>query len=191
MARPAWRPGNLPAEVTSFIGRSHELSEIRGKLAQARLVTLTGPGGVGKTRAALQAAAGLQRRFRDGAWLAELADLRDPSLLAGAVMSALDLRDQAAADPLTVVTAYLRTKDLLLILDNCEHLLPAAAQFARAVITAAPGVRVIATSRQPLSVPGEHVVPVPPLPVPAPADDPSRPGALRRNEAVRLFAERA
>jgi predicted ATPase len=191
MARPTRRPGNLPAEVTSFVGRHHELSKIRSKLTQARLVSLVGPGGVGKTRTALRAAASLQRGFRDGAWLAQLADVRDPSLVTGAVMSALDLRDQTAAGPLTVVTAYLRAKDLLLILDNCEHLLPASAEFVRDVITAAPGVRVIATSREPLSVPGEHVVPIPPFALPAPAGGPSAPGELGRNEAVRLFAERA
>ena len=191
MARPTRRPGNLPAEVTSFVGRRPELSEIRGKLAQARLVSLVGPGGVGKTRAALRAAASVQRGFRDGAWLAELADVRDPLLVAGAVMSALDLRDQAAAGPLAMVTAHLRTKDLLLILDNCEHLMPASAEFVRDLITAAPGVRVIATSREPLSVPGEHVVPIPPLALPPRAGEPSSPGELRRNEAVQLFAERA
>jgi hypothetical protein len=103
MARPTHRSGNLPAEVTSFIGRRRELAEVRTKLAQARLVSLVGPGGVGKTRVALRAAAGLGRRFRDGTWLAELADLPDPSLVASAVAAALDLRDQAAADPLALL----------------------------------------------------------------------------------------
>jgi predicted ATPase/DNA-binding CsgD family transcriptional regulator len=191
MARPTHRSGNLPAEVTSFIGRRRELAEVRSKLTQARLVSLVGPGGVGKTRVALRAAAGLGRGFRDGAWLAELADLTHAPLLTSAVVSALDLRDQAAADPLALVISYLRTKDLLLVLDNCEHLLPASAEFVSAVIAGAPDVRIIATSREPLSVPGEHVVPIPPLELPAPADNPSGAAEVRHNESVRLFAERA
>jgi predicted ATPase/DNA-binding CsgD family transcriptional regulator len=191
MARPTHRPGNLPAEVTSFIGRRRELAEVRSKLSRARLVSLVGPGGVGKTRVALRSAADLQRGFRDGAWLAELADLRDPSLVSTAVASALDLRDQAAADPVALVLSYLRAKDLLLVLDNCEHLLPAAADLATAIIVAAPDVRILTTSREPLSVPGEHVVPIPPLELPEPAGDLSGSGELMHNEAVRLFAERA
>jgi predicted ATPase/DNA-binding CsgD family transcriptional regulator len=191
MARPTRRPGNLPAEVTSFIGRRRELAEVRARLAGARLVSLTGPGGVGKTRAALRAAASLQRGFRDGVWLAELADLSDPALVSTAVTSALDLRDQPAADPLALVLSYLRTKDLLLVLDNCEHLLPAAAELVTEVISAAPDVRVLATSREPLSVPGEHVVPIPPLALPEPAGSASSQGDVASSEAVRLFAERA
>lgn len=191
MARPMHRAGNLPAEVTSFIGRRRELAEVRSKLTQTRLVSLVGPGGVGKTRAALRAAAGLGRDFRDGTWLAELADLRDASLVTTAVASALDLRDQAAIDPLALVISYLRAKNLLLVLDNCEHLLPVSAELVSQVISAAPDVRIIATSREPLSVAGEHVVPIPPLELPAPAGSPSGAGELRHNEAVRLFAERA
>jgi predicted ATPase/DNA-binding CsgD family transcriptional regulator len=191
MARPTHRPGNLPAEVTSFIGRRRELAEVRTMLSQARLVSLVGPGGVGKTRLALRAAADLQRGFRDGAWLGELADLRDPSLVSAAVTSALDLRDQAATDPMALVLSYLRHKDLLLVLDNCEHLLPAAAELVAELIEAAPDVRVLVTSREPLSVPGEHIVPVPPLELPEPAGSPSASGEPRRSEAVRLFAERA
>ncbi len=191
MARPTHRSGNLPAEVTSFIGRRRELAELRSKLTRARLVSLVGPGGVGKTRVALRAAAGLERSFRDGAWLTELADFRDPSLVTTAVMVALDLRDQAAADPLALVISYVRAKQLLLVLDNCEHLLPAAAEFVSAVLSAAPGVRILATSREPLSVPGEHVVPIPPLDLPPPASSAPASGDLPLNEAVRLFAERA
>ncbi len=191
MARPARRCGNLPAEVTSFIGRRRELAEVRSKLTQARLVSLVGPGGVGKTRVALRASASLGRSFRDGAWLAGLADLRDPSLVTTAVMAALDLRDQAASDPLALVTSYLRAKDLLLVLDNCEHLLAACAEFVSAVISAAPGVRILATSREPLSVPGEHVVPISPFGLPAPAGNTADRSEPHHNEAVRLFAERA
>ena len=103
MARPARRPGNLPAEATSFVGRRRELAEVRKKLAEARLVSLVGPGGVGKTRLAIRAAADLGRGFRDGAWLVELAEVAIPALVSNAVMAALDLRDQAATEPLALL----------------------------------------------------------------------------------------
>jgi len=190
MARPARHSGNLPAEATSFIGRRHELAEIRKKLTEARLVSLVGPGGVGKTRLAIRAAANLGRGFRGGPWLVELAEISDPALVGNAVMLALDLRDQAAPEPLALLLSYLRDKELLLVVDNCEHLLDAAAQVVTSVLKAAPGVRVVATSREPLSVPGEHVVPVPPLELPArQADEPL--ARILQNEAVMLFTERA
>jgi len=155
-----------------------------------RSISLVGPGGVGKTRLAIRIAASLGRGFPGGAWMAELAELRDPALVSSAVMAALDLRDQAAAEPLALLRSYLRDKELLLVLDNCEHLLEAAAQLVSEVIRAAPGVRVIATSREPLSVAGEHVLPVPPLELPSPhAAEPL--AQLRQNEAVMLFTERA
>ncbi|HEY5989611.1 MAG TPA: LuxR C-terminal-related transcriptional regulator [Streptosporangiaceae bacterium] len=190
MARPTRRPGNLPAEASSFIGRRHELAEVRKKLAAARLVSLVGPGGVGKTRLAIRIAADLGRGFPGGAWLVELADIRDSALVANAVMAALGLRDQAVIEPLAFLLSYLRDKDLLLVVDNCEHLLGAAAQVVTDIMRAAQGVRVIATSREPLSAPGEYVVPVPPLDLPPP--DAAEPLArLRQNEAVMLFMERA
>jgi len=186
MARPVRRLGNLPAEATSFIGRRRELAEVRRKLGAARVVSMVGPGGVGKTRLALRAASDLARGFPGGAWLVELADVRDPSLVGNAVMAALDLRDQAATEPLAVLRSYLADKELLLVLDNCEHLLEAAAGVVSELVRAAPGVRVIATSREPLAVAGENVLPIPPLELPA-VDG----GALRQNEAVVLFVERA
>src|SRR5205809_4211859 len=190
MARPVRRPGNLPAEATSFVGRRRELAELRRKWGTVRIVSLVGPGGVGKTRLALRAATDLARGFPAGAWLVELADVRDPGLVANAVMAALDLRDQAATDPVALLLAYLESKDLLLVLDNCEHLLEAAAVLVTEVTRAAPGVRVIATSREPLSAPGEHVLPVPPLELPSPhTTEPLN--RLRQNEAVRLFVERS
>jgi predicted ATPase len=128
MARPARRPGNLPAEATSFIGRRRELAEVRTKLTGARLVSLVGPGGVGKTRLAIRAATDLGRGFPGGAWLVELAEVRDSGLVGNAVMAALDLRDQAATEPLALLLSYLRDKRLLLVADNCEHLLVAAAR---------------------------------------------------------------
>jgi predicted ATPase/DNA-binding CsgD family transcriptional regulator len=179
----------MPAEATSFVGRRYELAEARKKLSAARLVTLTGPGGVGKTRLAIRIADSLGRGFPDGAWLAGLAELGDPALVSSAVLAALDLRDQAAAEPLAQLCTYLKDRKLLLVLDNCEHLVEAAAQLVSEVIQAAPGVRVIATSREPLSVAGEHVLPVPPLELPAPDAEPL--AQLRQNEAVMLFVERA
>jgi predicted ATPase/DNA-binding CsgD family transcriptional regulator len=189
MARPARRPGNLPSEATSFVGRRRELAELKRKLSSARLVSLVGPGGVGKTRLAIRAAAEVSRGFPGGAWLVELADVRDPALVGNAVMAALDLRDQAAAAPSALLAGYLEDKQLLLVVDNCEHLLEPAAQLISELIRAAPGLRVIATSREPLSAPGEHVMPVPPLELPA--AHAGRLDEVRHNEAVMLFLERA
>jgi predicted ATPase/DNA-binding CsgD family transcriptional regulator len=180
----------MPAEATSFVGRRHELAEARKKMATARLISLVGPGGVGKTRLAVRIAVSLGRGFAGGAWLAELAELNDPALVCNAVMTALDLRDQAAAEPLALLCSYLRDKELLLVLDNCEHLVEPVAELASEVIRAAPGVRVIATTREPLSIAGEHVLPVPPLDLPSP-DGAESLAQLRQNEAVMLFTERA
>ena len=190
MARPSRRAGNLPAEATSFIGRRRELTEVRKKLTEARLVSLVGPGGVGKTRLAIRIAADLRRGFRSGGWLVELAEVLDPALVSSAVMAALDLRDQAASAPTAILLSYLQDKELLLVVDNCEHLLEVAGRIVTDVMKAAPGVRVIATSREPLSVPGEHVVPVPPLELPSPgAAEPL--ASVQQNEAARLLTERA
>lgn len=189
MARPVHRPGNLPAEATSFVGRRRELAEVRTKLGGARLVSLVGPGGVGKTRLALRAAVDLARGFPGGAWLVELAEITEPALVGHAALAALDLRDQAATEPVDLLLAYLRDKRLLLVVDNCEHLLDATAQLLTAIMRAAPRVRVIATSREPLSVTGEHVLAVPPLTLPA--DPAALLARLRQNEAVTLFVERA
>ena len=187
MARPSTRPlGNLPAEATTFVGRQRELADLRQRLSSARLVSLVGPGGVGKTRLAIRAATTLRRSFHDGAWMVELAEVRDPALAGNAVMAALDLHDQAATEPLPLILSHLRDRELLLVIDNCEHLLDAVSLVISDVIAAAPRVRVIATSREPLSLPGEHVVPVTPLDLPvADAID------VRQNEAVTLFAQRA
>jgi predicted ATPase/DNA-binding CsgD family transcriptional regulator len=184
MARPARRPGNLPVEATSFVGRRRELADLRKKLGAARVVSLVGPGGVGKTRLAIRAASDLGRGFKDGAWLVELAEIQDPNLVGNAVMAALDLRDQAATAPHDLIRAYLQDKALLLVLDNCEHLLPAVADLATDVVTHAAGVRILATSREPLAIAAEHVVPVPPMALPAA-------GSQEQSEAVRLFVERA
>src|SRR5260370_123929 len=190
MARPTRRAGNLPAEATSFIGRRRELADLRKQLSAARLVSLVGPGGVGKTRLAVRIATDLARGFPGGAWLVELADVRDPSLVANAVVAALDLRDQASTEPLPLLLSYLHDKELLLVLDNCEHLLGAAAELATEGIQSAPRGRVIATSREPLSVSGEHVLPIPPLELPsAHAAEPLP--QLRQNQAATRFTEEA
>ena len=190
MARPKLRSGNLPLEATSFVGRRRELAEIKKKLTTARLVSLVGPGGVGKTRLAIRIGTDLGRGFAAGAWLVALADVRDAGLIANAAVAALDLRDQAAMEPLQILVSYLEDKQLLLVLDNCEHLLDAAAALVAEVLRVAPGVRVIATSREPLQIPGEHVVQVPPLELP-PADGSVTLSQLGHNEAVMLFIERA
>ena len=172
MARPIHRPGNLPAETSSFIGRDRELAEVRKKLSAGRLVSLVGPGGVGKTRLAIRSATALRRGFANGAWLVGLAEVRDPALIGNAMLAALDLRDQAA-EPRALLLSFLRDKELLLVVDNCEHLLGAVALFVTDVLEAAPRVRIIATSREPLSIPGESVLPIPPLELPrAEADQP-------------------
>ena len=190
MARPRHRSGNLPAEATTFVGRRRELGEIRKKLATARVVSLVGPGGVGKTRLALRVGDELARSFADGAWLVELGEVTDPAFVTDAVLAALDLRDQAGSKPIEMLVSYLRERRLLLLVDNCEHLLEAAAQLVSAVLRAAPDVRVIATSREPLQVAGEYVVPVPPLELPS-ADGAELLAQLEQNEAVMLFRERA
>src|SRR5882672_11316731 len=115
MAGRTRRIGNLPAEATSFIGRRQELAELRRKLTAGRLVSLVGPGGVGKSRLAVRAAANLGRGFKDGAWLVELAEVRDPALVSNAVLAALDLRDQAATEPLTLLLSHLQDRSLLLV----------------------------------------------------------------------------
>jgi predicted ATPase/DNA-binding CsgD family transcriptional regulator len=195
MARPRRQPGNLPAEATSFVGRRVWLAQVRQKLSASRLVTLVGPGGVGKTRLAIRAASDVARGFRHGAWLVELADVRDPALLGDALMAALGLRDQARAEPHVLLRSFLHDKELLLVLDNCEHLLDGVAELVAGLVRSAPGVRILATSREPLSSPGEHLIPIPPLelPPPLPADPRAVPplAQLRRNEAVTLFVDRA
>jgi non-specific serine/threonine protein kinase len=192
MAIPAQRHelGKLPSDLTNFIGRRHELAEIKSVLAGTRLLTLTGPGGVGKTRLALRVAAELRRNVRHGAWFVELGDLRDSTLLAKVIMAALGLRDQSDRWPLSLLADYLADRELLLVLDNCEHLLDACSAAVDALLRAAPGLRVLATSRQALRVAGERVFPVPGLALPG--DDPDvLPERLGQYEAIALFCDRA
>ncbi|MFC1419769.1 ATP-binding protein [Streptacidiphilus cavernicola] len=184
----AWaRSGELPAEVTSFVGRADELAAVERLLTRARMVTLTGPGGVGKTRIALRTAAALrgreQNRHRDGVVLVELSALKDAELLPRAVCVALGITDQTVRPPLDLLTEHLAERSLLLVLDTCEHLVDACAMLADLLLRDAPGVSILATSRQPLDVPGEHTLVIPPLPV--------LPEAADGGAAVALFAQRA
>ena len=190
MAPSARVKGNLPAELTSFVGRRRELAEIKRLLTRSRLVTLTGTGGAGKTRLALRAAAGLRRAFRDGVWLVQLELLRDPALVAQVVARKLGLQDRAGYAPAASLAEFLAGRQLLLVLDNCEHLVDAAAKLTDQLLRAATGLRVLATSREALNIDGEVVLPVPPLPVPE-AGQPLTAAELVVFPAARLFAERA
>jgi non-specific serine/threonine protein kinase len=164
--------GRLPRDgYTDFVGRHEELARIGELLADSRLVTIAGPGGVGKTRIARSAASQAAGRYPDGPWIVELSGLRDPALLPNTVASVLGLPEQDPRSALQSVLAYLKDRRLLLILDTCEHLLDACAALISAVLRAAPGVTVLTTTRQPLDMPAEHVFPVGPLPVPGDAVD--------------------
>ena len=184
-------PGRLPAEVTSFVGRRKATAEVKGALSASRLVTLTGVGGTGKSRLALHVARDLRRAFADGVWLVELAQLRDPSLLGDTVAGALGLSDLSRRDPEAVLAGYLADKQLLLVLDNCEHLLGDCARLVAGLLPAAPGLRVLATSREPMGIAAEHIRPVPPLSVPRPEASWTGEGWGHRYEALALFEERA
>jgi predicted ATPase/DNA-binding CsgD family transcriptional regulator len=184
------RKYNLPLQLTSLVGREGEISEVRDLLAGARLLTLTGPGGSGKTRLALAVAGGLIEDFEDGVWLVELAPLSDPELVPQAVASVLGVRE-APGDPLSETLAdRLRAGSLLLVLDNCEHLVDACAILIQSLLRRCPGLRVLTTSREMLGMPGEFLFAVPPLSLPDPRRPPAVEG-LSGYEAVRLFAERA
>src|SRR5688572_18263101 len=157
---------NLPVQLTSFIGRERELAEAKQKLEGARLLTLIGPGGTGKTRLSLQLAADMVSNFSDGVWLVELAPLADPSLILQSVASILGVREQRGMPLLDIVLNFLRAKNLLLILDNCEHLIEASAQLADQVLHISPNIKIIASSREALGINGETVYRVPSLNLP-------------------------
>ena len=179
--------GVLPAELTSFVGRRRELAETRKLLASSRMLTLTGVGGVGKTRLALRMAAEVRRTFADGVWFVELASLHDEQLLPNTVANTLELR-QVSADPSGDLAAYLEDKRLLVVLDNCEHLSDACAVLAGKLLAAAPGLRILATSRHVLGVEGEQILVVPPLSTP---DAQVGAGDAAHYDSVSLFLDRA
>jgi predicted ATPase/class 3 adenylate cyclase len=180
-------PNNFPQKLTSFIGRERELMEVESLLKSTRLLTLFGMGGLGKTRLSLQIGSRLMDGFDDGAWFVDLAPIRDPTLLASEVAKTLGVREEPGRPLIESVCAHLRPRKILLILDNCEQVIAGASNLANAFLTAAPNVRIIATSREPLRIPGEQIYSVPPLPVP----DRDDLAALSGSSAVRLFVERA
>ena len=192
------RRSNLPVQLTSFIGRERQLDEVVALIDRHRLLTLIGTGGTGKTRLMLEASARLLDRYSDGVWLAELAPLGDPSQIASEVARALGAPEVPGVPAQATVAAFLADKELLLLLDNAEHLVDGVARFAEAMLAGAPGLRVLTTSREALAVPGEAVLQLQSLSCPALAgapdgadDDPGQVADASSTEAVRLFTERA
>lgn len=196
---PAAPSGSLPAVLTSFVGRAREVREVEALLSGARLLTLVGPGGCGKTRLALRVASdlgglvNLRKAFGDGVWWVGLSPLSDPRLVPNAAASALGVPEASDLTRTEALGAYLGAKKLLLVVDNCEHLVGACAALADALLRSSPDLKILATSREPLGVAGEVSWPVPPLSLPEPGvtEQEQNTGALLRFESVRLFDERA
>jgi predicted ATPase/class 3 adenylate cyclase len=185
-----FRPNNLPVQLTSFVGREREMADAKRLLKTTRLLTLTGAGGAGKTRLALQVAADVIDRFQSGVLLVELAPLAESSLVPQAVASALNITELPGSTLIDALVKHLRDKEMLLLLDNCEHLVDACAQLAHTLLSAAPALKVLASSREPLRIPGEVTYRVPSLHTPDskqhwPVD------ALVQFESVQLFVDRA
>jgi predicted ATPase/DNA-binding CsgD family transcriptional regulator len=197
----ALAPGNLPAEPNAFVGRQRDLAELVAILERSRALTLCGPGGIGKTRLALRVTGTLAERFPDGTWIADLADadLEDegadtpssgPPSAVALVTAALGIRPEVNRELADTLTEALRPRTMLLILDTCEHLVEACAELVQRLLARCPGLRVIATSREPLGVRGEIIWRVPPLGLPHPRESDGA-GGVRSSEAVQLFVERA
>ncbi|HNB54928.1 MAG TPA: adenylate/guanylate cyclase domain-containing protein, partial [Anaerolineales bacterium] len=181
---------NLPAQLSSFVGREKEMAEVKGLIKDNRLITLTGPGGTGKTRLSLQVAADLFDTFPDGVWLVEFAPLADPALVLSTVTTVLGLREEPGRLLLEILTDYLRAKEVLLVFDNCEHLVEASAQLTTSLLNACPKLHVISSSREALGIPGELPYRVPSLSFPDVRHLPQV-ERLPEYEAVQLFVERA
>lgn len=181
-------PNNLPEAANAFVGRERELDEIKTLLRDARLVTLLGMGGLGKTRLSLQVAAELRAEFPDGIWFLDLAPLRDGALVLAEAAQVLAVREEPGQPLLQTLCAQLKSRRLLIVLDNCEHLVQACANFAHALLKTAPELRLLASSREALHVPGEQAYPILPLPLPRRGDSLAQLGA---STAVRLFVARA
>ena len=191
VAAGARRPlGNLPLELTSFVGRRTELSEVRSLISASRLLTLTGIGGVGKTRLALRAASQARRDFPDGVWLVELGDLRDGSLLVDVVAASLGVRDESPRPLREALIEFLSSRKLLVVLDNCEQVVDEAAKLAEALLRTCPELRILATSREALDIGGETALRLSPMPFPDTGAESTLSG-LSSFDALALFAERA
>lgn len=182
-------PNNLPLQLTTFIGREKEIAELKQELSEHRLVTLTGSGGTGKTRLSLQVGAELLDQFDHGVWFVELAPLVDPELIPQTILSAIEISEQAGKSSLELLKEYLQEKKILIVLDNCEHLIGACAQVTDTLLHVAPRLKVIASSREALGVKGELSYPVPSLSLPDPKHLPVI-EQLSQYEAVRLFIDR-
>ena len=182
---------NLPVLATSFVGRVNELGEITALLGRSRLVTLTGIGGVGKTRLAVEAASEMLDRAGDGVWLADFAALADPGLVAPAVAAVVGVEEAPDRPVLDSLIGSLRTRELMIVLDNCEHVISACANVADALLRSCNGVRLLATSREPLGIAGEQVYRVPSLALPTADQIADGDETLKTCEAVRLFLDRA
>ena len=183
------RAGNLPLELTSFVGRQDELSDVKNMFRSARLVTLTGIGGVGKTRLALRIASDIRGEFPHGVWLAEFGEVLDESLLVDVIARALGLRIRHT-EPMDDVVEFLIDRKLLIVLDNCEHVIAPVARFAEAVVRTCPDITILTTTREPLNVAGESVLRVPPLSTPDADHEPAL-MASPSYDAIALFEERA
>ncbi len=186
---------NLPVPITSFVGRKQEMAEVKRLLLNTRLLTLTGPGGIGKTRLAKEAAFDLVHAFKDGVWIVELGELMDASRVAQAIAKTLGIRDTSNQPFDQIITAALASKAVLLILDNCEHLIETCAHIVETLLSHCPDLKILATSREALDIPGETVWQVPGLGLPDWEETSrvaeERLAALRQYDAVRLFADRA
>jgi predicted ATPase/class 3 adenylate cyclase len=183
-------PNNLPVQITSFVGREQEIAEVKQLLEKARLVALTGSGGTGKTRLSLQVASEILDRFKDGVWFVELAPITDPELVSKTVASLLGIREEPARHIMTTLLDWFSDRELLIILDNCEHLLEACAKFADAVLRGSRATCILASSREALGIAGEIAYRVPSLPTPNPKER-LEIERLEKYESVQLFVERA
>jgi predicted ATPase/class 3 adenylate cyclase len=179
---------NLPSQLSTFIGRQKEVGQIKERLKKNRLVTLTGSGGVGKTRLSIQVASELLSEYTNGVWLVELAPITDPEGVARAICAVLDITPHGGTPPLTVLIEYLHSKKLLLMVDNCEHLIDVCAQLCEELLHACPNLRIITSSREALGIDGENAYHVPSLSLPNPKDNLQ---TIEKSEAVKLFMERA
>ena len=188
---------NLPVPLSTFIGRQQEITRVKELISEHHLVTLSGTGGCGKTRLGLRVASELRGAFRDGIWLTEFASIAEEDLVAGAVACTLGLREEAESPISDSLMGYLKSRAALLIFDNCEHLVQAIAQLSASLLESCPHIRILATSREPLGVPGEIVSMVPPLSLPepqpwrGPGGDQTALASYQQSEAIQLFAARA